>query len=168
MSRPALAGPLAAALAVALTACSSLRPEPAQGAEGRLTAALEALADGDFVTAHGNLLALHAANAHSALGRRAALALAAVQLDPDNPNRDPADGIGWLRRYLDAEPADELASPVRHALFHLAAELETGDETGPAAGDERIALLEEERAALVQRIETLERELERIRRILRP
>lgn len=80
MSRPALAGPLVAALAVALTACSSLRPErrpePARAAEGQLAAALEALVDGDFVTAHADLLAVHAAHAHSGLGRRAALALA--------------------------------------------------------------------------------------------
>lgn len=143
----------------------------APNADLRLALALRALDDGSFDVAHAEFLALASQSPESSHSRMASLGLALVTLDPRNPDRDLAGGIGWLRQSMEAvEPAGVEAAMTWHAmrlLDRLSWEIEA-DAAERKSWMVRHHALETERDGLRRRVERLEQEIERIRRLLTP
>jgi hypothetical protein len=183
------------ALAVAglLTGCATLKGSLESRAEERLEASLAALARGDYRAAHEGLAWVAEHDAGDKHGRRALLALAALELDPRNPDRRIAAGTDVAASYLTLEEKDSWTNPVAQTLYLLGLELGAAEERvekaeraaeraaarlpslpGPSVSA-RIRNVEQERDRLKSRVETLEKELgekvqelERIRKTIRP
>jgi hypothetical protein len=113
-------------LAVTLSAASGCatfagnrEPDPA----GDLAAGLEASAAEDFAGARALLLPVYRQHWASPVGQQALLALAALEVDPRNPERRPEAAAELLARYLGIEAAPEWTVPVAESLYLVALEL---------------------------------------------
>ncbi|HLU25270.1 MAG TPA: hypothetical protein VKZ58_06145 [Longimicrobiales bacterium] len=173
-------------LAVAVQGCARAHraPEIDTGPEERLHRALLALDRRDYVAAAAELEWLQENHRASRLGHQAYLLLAAVELDPRNPDRSP-DALAALAAADLATPARARWSvPISEALYLIALELgaQPPEVPGPKGSADpeqlapaplplpelgrpplvaEIAELRQERDSLVERIQRLEQDLAR-------
>jgi hypothetical protein len=121
--RAALMGALAL-----IGACATLRGAPSEPDPNiRLGRGLAALDSADFHVAYDVLSSLYAQYQDRPVGREALLALAAVAVDPRNPDRRLDVGANLLQRYFadgDVAPAE---APALRALYLLTLELGARD-----------------------------------------
>lgn len=187
-----------AALLIGTAACASLRGAgPADAPEARLNAALGLLETGDFAGAAARLDSLYRAHWDEPIGQRALLDLAAITLDPRNPGRSLWASADYSARLIGLPEPPAHMLPVARALYLVAVELGALEEERAAAAAARdeaeaivartlplytgqsvpaqLSALARERDELLQRVAGLEqalqdttRELERVRRTLKP
>lgn len=188
-----LAGPIL--IACGAIACATPRA-PAPPAPGdQLDHALELLRAARYPDAKQALAELAASDPTTPEGRLALLAMAAIEIDPRNPDRHPEVGASLAAAHLRHAPDDPLTTTVAEVLGLVARELDavaravnahkasgddlpTGialeleDSTLPPLPATRILIsirdLSRERAHLTGRVRELEVELDRIRRVLSP
>ncbi len=121
--RPVLAV-LAAALVAgcAATAIAVDRPDP----DAVLSQAVRSAADGHFIEAHSDLSWVYTHYASRPVGRRALLALAALELDPRNPQQRLDVGAQLLERFFDADSLSTVPAwerPVLETMYLLSVDL---------------------------------------------
>ncbi|HUP89693.1 MAG TPA: hypothetical protein VM100_10090 [Longimicrobiales bacterium] len=179
------------AVITVLAACATVRSRTS-GPDERFDAGMKALAVNDFKAAeqHFTWVAEHAAT--EAVGHRALLILSALQLDPRNSARRTENGSAMAARYLNATGRDTWADPVALTLYLLGSELGDAEDRADRAEAQtqlarqlpklpgptviaRIRAVEQERDKLAKRVSSLEeqlaqsqRELERIRKTIKP
>ena len=177
-----------ALLAVGCATMSGHRPNE----DDRFRTGMQAYASGNYATARTEFAWLAEHFANEPVGQRALLVLAAVQMDPRNPNRQADDGSDLAARFLQRPERDAWVDPVAQTLYLLGVELGVAEERerevqqqlqqtralpklpGPTV-TARIKAIEGERDKLAKRVTTLEeqlaqkdRELERIRKTIKP
>lgn len=186
-----------AALLVGTAACASLRGVPAGSPDARLSGALGLLETGEFAAAAAVLDSLYQAHWDEPVGQRALLSLAAITLDPRNPDRSLWASADYSARLIGIPDPPPFMLPVARSLYLVAVELGALEEERAAAAAARdeaeaivarslplytgqsvpaqLSALAREREELMQRIAGLEqqlqdttRELERVRRTLKP
>lgn len=179
------------AVVTLLAACATVSSRTSTPND-RYNAGMKALAVNDFKTAeqHFTWLAEHAGA--EAIGRRALLILSALQLDPRNSVRRAESGSALAARYLNAPGRETWADPVALTLYLLGSELGEAEDRADRAEAQtqlarqlprlpgptvmaRIRAVEQERDKLAKRVSSLEeqlaqsqRELERIRKTIKP
>lgn len=176
-----------------LAGCATLKaPFESRGQE-RLEQGLEALARSDYRTAHEHLTWVLQNDPDDEHGRRAMLVLAALEMDPRNPQRRIGAGADYVAAYLGAPDRATWTQPIAQTLYLLSLELGAAEERaaraeraaeraqaqlpalpGPTV-TARLRSAEQERDRLRTRVETLEKELaekeqelERIKKTIRP
>jgi hypothetical protein len=156
----------------------------------RFESGLRALANGDYLAAHTDLawVAQHYGNEDT--GQRALLILAAMEMDPRNPARRPAVAADLAASFLRLPERELWVDPIAQTLYLQALELGAADslKADSAAAERqllpkfsgvtltaRIKSAEQERDRLAKRVAALEdelaekqRELERIRKTIKP
>lgn len=183
----------AAAVAGLLVGCASLKAPLESRGEKRFDESLAALARGDYRTAHEGLTWVAQNNPDDEEGRQALLVLAALELDPRNPERRVANGTDVAASYLGLQEKPVWTNPVAQTMYLLGLELGAAEERvekaereaeraaarlpslpGPSVSA-RIRTLDQERERLSKRVEALEKqlqekeqELERIKKTIRP
>jgi TolA-binding protein len=183
----------AVAVAGLLAGCATLKAPLESRGEQRFDQALEALARGDYRTAHEGFSWVAQNDPDKKHGQQAMLILAAVELDPRNPGRRIGAGTDVAARYLGAGEGPVWTNPVAQTLYLLGLELGAAEDRvekaereaeraaarlptlpGPSVSA-RIRTIEQERERLSKRVETLEKqlaekeqELERIKKTIRP
>lgn len=110
-------------LAVLLAGCAGWLRRGGADPEQRLERGLAALEAEQFSEAHADLSWVYTSYADQKLGRRALLALAALELDPRNPERRLAIGAELAGRYLRMSDIPRWTEPAAEALYLLALEL---------------------------------------------
>lgn len=180
---------LVAAAAYMTVGCATVRSVWQTPDEDRFKAGVRALAGGDYAKAHAELrwVAQHYANEDP--GQRAMLILAAVELDARNPARRPEVGADLAATYLRLPDRDDWLDGIAQSLYLVGLELGTIEERmeraeaqqrilpkfpGPTVAA-RIKNVEQERDRLSKRVTALEaelaekeRELQRIRKTIKP
>lgn len=183
-----LLGSLTALLIVGCATVSRREPDKDQ----RFKHGMSALASGDFATARTELAFVADHYATDVVGQRALLILATLELDPRNPERHPETGSDLAGRFLQLRERDKWVDPIAQTLYLLGMELgaeqraESQQVTQPKLEralptlpgptvTARIKAVEQERDKLAKRVATLEeqiaqkdRELERIRKTIKP
>lgn len=189
MKRPIF---LVVAAASVVMGCASLASLAQSDERVRFDSGIKALAAGDYVAAHRDLAWVAERFAHEDDGQRAILVLAAMELDPRNPARRPDSGSDLAGTFLALPDRDGWIDPVAQTLYLLGLELGAAEERaqraeravelqrqlpilpGPSVTT-RIRTVEQERDRLAKQVTTLEeklaekdRELERIRKTIKP
>jgi outer membrane protein assembly factor BamD (BamD/ComL family) len=188
--RPVLA---VAMLALLLAGCATVSSLTTSNEEKRFDAGMRALANGDYATAHKELAWVAERHANKSEGQRALLILAAMEMDPRNPARRTDVGADLAATFLRLPERDGWVDPVAQTMYLLGLELGAAEERaqraeraaeaqqrelpklpGPTVSA-RIKAIEQERDRLQARVLTLEeqlaglqRELERIRKTIKP
>ena len=182
----------AVAVAGLLVGCATLKAPLESRGEERFEQALGALTRGDYRTAHEGFSWV-AQNDDDEDGQRALLILAALELDPRNPERRIAAGADVAASYLSLGEKPVWTNPVAQTLYLLGLELGAAEERVEKAEREaeraaarlpslpgptvsaRIRTIEQERETLKKRVTDLEKqlsekeqELERIKKTIRP
>lgn len=184
---------LVATVAVVAVGCATLRSAVRPGENDRFDAGMRALANGDYATAQTELqwVAQHYSDKDE--GQRALLILAAVQMDPRNPTQNTDAGADNVASFLRLPERDTWVDPVAQTLYLQAIELGTAEDRAEKAEEEaqkqqrelpklpgptvsaRIKTVEQDRDRLAKRVSALEaqladkdRELERIRKTIKP
>ncbi len=183
----------AVAIAGLLVGCATLKAPLESGGEKRFEEALAALARGDYRSAHEGFSWVAQNDRDDDHGRRALLILAALELDPRNPERRIGSGTDVAASYLTLTERPAWTNPLAQTLYLLGLELGAAEERvekaereaeraasrlpslpGPSVSA-RIRTIEQERERLSKRVETLEKqlsdkeqELERIKKMIRP
>jgi hypothetical protein len=111
-------------------------PDP----EERFELAVAALADRDLAHAREQLRYLYETYPDEAIGRRAALVLAAAELDPRNSDRQLRAGADVAARLLVQPASPEWMTPVAETLYLVALEL--------GAAEDQIRLAQAQRDSL--------------------
>lgn len=114
---------LLAACTAGLASCSLLHLASGGSAEDHLHAGLAALDTADYARAMRELTAAYQASPSASDGRHALLALAAVELDPRNPDRRLDEGARLAGGYLRLPPDQSWVSPAASSLYLMALEL---------------------------------------------
>jgi hypothetical protein len=161
--------------------------------EERFEAGMRALGNGDYVAAHRELSWVAEHSAHKSEGQRALLVLASMEMDPRNPSRRTDVGADLAATFLRLPERDAWVDPVAQTMYLLGLELGAAEERaqraeraaetqprelprlpGPTV-NARIRAVEQERDRFAARVATLEeqlaareRELERIRKTIKP
>jgi hypothetical protein len=189
MRRPVF---LAGAVASLVVGCASLTSLAQSDGRVRFDSGIKALAEGDYPAAHRHLSWVAERFAHEDDGQRAVLVLAAMELDPRNPGRRPDTGSDLAGTFLGLPDRDEWIDPVARTLYLLGLELGAAEERaqraeravelqrqlpilpGPSVTT-RMRAVEQERDRLARQVTALEeklaemdRELERIRKTIKP
>jgi hypothetical protein len=189
---------IAAALVSATAACASMRAVlPAPSPEDRLEAALELADAGDYASATSVLDSVYRTHWDREVGISALLDLAALTLDPRNPQRSLWRSADYSARLIGLPDAPHHLLPVARTLYLVSVELGALEEQRVAAEAARdtaeaivartlprytgqsvpaqLSALARERDQLLQRVAGLEQqlrdttsELERVRRTLKP
>jgi hypothetical protein len=141
-------------LLLAAGGCVLARPTTQSRPADPLERVLEAQASGDVALAAARAAALRP-DTSSAAGRTALLLQALLALDPRNPARSPKQGAALAARYLETNPNDVDAAVAR---FLYAMALDLG-----AVPDTANGLPQLDRAALANRLQELERAVQRLR-----
>jgi hypothetical protein len=183
----------AVAIAGLLSGCATLRAPFESRGEERLEQGLEALARGDYRTAHEHLSWVVQYDADDKHGQQAMLALAALEMDPRNPARRIGAGADVAAAYIGLQDKPAWTLPVAQTLYLLSLELGAAEERaeraeraaeraqarlpalpGPTV-TARLRSAEQERERLRGRVAELEKELaekvqelERIKKTIRP
>ena len=173
--------------------CATLKAPLESSGEKRFEDALAALARGDYRSAHEGFSWVAQNERDDDHGRRALLILAALELDPRNPERRIASGTDVAASYLALTERPAWTNPLAQTMYLLGLELGAAEERvekaereaerasarlpslpGPSVSA-RIRTIEQERDRLTKRVETLEKqlsdkeqELERIKKTIRP
>jgi hypothetical protein len=177
---------LIAAVACGIMGCATVTSVFGTRGEDRFDAGVQALRDGDYEAAHRALAWVLTNYGHEKVGQRAAVLLAAAELDPRNPNRRIDVGADLASGYLRFEDRQEWLDPVAQTLYLLGLELGNAESEptdtarplprlpGPTV-TARIRAVEQERDKLARRVSALEeqlaekqREIDRIRKTVKP
>jgi hypothetical protein len=181
-----------AMLAGWLAGCATLSSVTTSSAEKRFDSGVRALASGDYATAHKDLAWVAEHYPDKDEGQRALLILAALEMDPRNPARRAEVGADLAATFLRLPERDSWVDPVAQTMYLLGLELGAAEERaqraeraaeaqrelpklpGPTVSA-RIKSIEQERDRLQVRVTSLEeqvgglqRELERIRKTIKP
>lgn len=183
---------LVATIAFVITGCASLKSLSRSDGHARFESGIKALAEGNYATAHRDLSWVAERFAHEDDGQRAVLVLAALELDPRNPGRRPDSGSDLAGTFLQLPDRDVWIDPVAQTLYLLGLELGAAEERAERAEravelhrqlptlpgpnvTTRIRAVEQERDRLARRVTSLEeqlaemeRELDRIRKTIKP
>jgi hypothetical protein len=184
----------AVAVAGLLVGCATLKAPLESRGEQRFEEALAALGRGDYRSAHEGFTWVAQNERDDDHGQHALLILAALELDPRNPERRIAQGADVAASYLGVPDKEEnWTVPVAQTLYLLGLELGAAEERvekaereaeraaarlpslpGPSVAA-RIRALDQERERLSKRVSDLEKqlqeketELERIKKTIRP
>ncbi len=133
------------ALALLLPACATVNSYFDSRADERFAVGLSALQRGDYVAANQELGWVVERYGEDDVGQRALLAVAAMEMDPRNPQRRLALGADLAGTYLRLDGQPEWVVPVAQTLYLLSMEM--------GAAEERVALAEAEKQEAVRRIE---------------
>jgi hypothetical protein len=147
---------------------------------------VRALNDRNYEKAHADLAWVAQHYGHEKEGQRALVVLAALEMDPRNPGRRNEVGADVAASYLRLENRDGWLDPIAQTLYLLGLEMGNAEERteapqqplptlpGPTV-NARIKAIEQERDRLAKRVTALEeqlaqkdRELERIRKTIKP
>ena len=165
-------------LVMALTSCATLHDTFFDSSvESRFRAADAAWERSDFTKASEDLRWIASRHADDDEGRRALLMLAAIELDPRNPQRRIQEGQALTSAYLERRGAGSWAQPVARTLNLMAEELyavtqriadaEATRDSALAEGPRerattipgRLRDLQEERDRLARRVTQLQQQL---------
>jgi hypothetical protein len=177
-------------LIIALPACSAARVAPVITPEERLNYGLAAWRAGEYELARLELSQLAADPMTAGLGERAQLLLAALELDPRNTDREPSVGVALVAELLGRPPVSTDIQLLGEVLYLQARDLGVAaprdttllprlpgmplsahlDSLLLVRDQQRleIARLRQESKVKDQEIATLTKELERVRKALRP
>ncbi|MGQ0561915.1 MAG: hypothetical protein ACT443_08595 [Gemmatimonadota bacterium] len=180
-----------AAFALMVTSCATVTSLWRSEEEDRLETGVRALGNGDYRDAHHELSWVAQHSGDQTEGQRALLLLAALEIDPRNPNRRPALGSGLAAAYLRLEHRAPWLEPIAQTLYLIGTELGEAEQQlaeqererererplprlpGPTV-TARIRSVEQERDRLARRVASLEeqlaetqRELERVRKTVK-
>ena len=180
------------AIALLLAGCATLSSVTSSSAEKRFDAGMRALANGDYTVAHQELSWVAERYANKEEGQRALLILASMEMDPRNPSRRTDVGADLAATFLRLPERDAWVDPVAQTMYLLGLELGAAEERaqraeraaeqqrelpklpGPTVSA-RIKTVEQERDRLQARVTTLEeqianlqKELDRIRKTIKP
>jgi hypothetical protein len=185
-------GILVPAFAVLIVGCATLSSVFGSNEKQRFEAGMRALGNGDYLAAHRELSWVAEHYAHKSEGQRALLVLASMEMDPRNPSRRTDVGADLAATFLRLPERDAWVDPVAQTMYLLGLELGAAEERaqraeraaeaqrelprlpGPTVSS-RIKAVEQERDRLAAKVTTLEeqlaameRELERIRKTIKP
>jgi hypothetical protein len=141
---------LSVALLLPLIGCASLRYADQPRPETVLESGLEAHQEQEFVSAYSQLSWIYENFWDRAVGERALLAMAAVELDPRNPGRRLGTGAEIASWYPELPTAQPWTAPVARTLQALAVELDEARS--------RIEDLETEKRTLEDQLAHVERQ----------
>lgn len=184
---------LVALAAGVLVGCATLRSAGSGTENERFEAGVKSLAAGDYEAARTQLDWVAQHYAVKTVGQRALLILAAIEMDPRNPTRRLDAGADKAAAFLRLPERDRWVDPVAQTLYLQAIELGDARDSvekvvaaqaqrarelpklpGPTV-TARIKTVEQDRDRLAKRVAALEaqladkdRELERIRKTIRP
>lgn len=177
---------LVAAVACGVMGCATVSSVWSTQSKDRFEAGVTALKTADYATAHRELSWVAQHYGHEKEGQRALVLLAASELDPRNPNRRVDAGADLVATYLRLAHNDEWLAPLATTMYLMATELGTTEQRaeqterplprlpGPTV-NARIRTVEQERDRLARRVAALEeqlaekqREIERIRKTVKP
>jgi hypothetical protein len=180
---------LVAAVACMMTSCATVASIWRSQSADRFDAGVRAMNAGNYSAAHGDLAWVAQHFQHEKEGQRALLLLAGLELDPRNPNRRPEVGADLAAGYRRLPDRAEWMDPLASTLYLLGTELGARDSTPTAPADRavelpklpgptvnaRIKAIEAERdrlekrvAALEQQVAEKDREIERIKKTIKP
>jgi hypothetical protein len=177
-------------LIIALPACSATRVTPVITPEERLNFGLAAWRAGEYDLARLELSQLAADPMTAGLGERAQLLLATLELDPRNTNHTPADGVALVAELLGRPPVSTDIQLLGEVLYLQARDLGAAaprdttllprlpgiplathlDSLQLERDRQRleIARLRQELKVKTDEVAKLTKELERVRKALRP
>jgi uncharacterized protein YbjT (DUF2867 family) len=183
---------LGAVCMLLLAGCSTFSSLTTSSVEERFEAGMQALSNGDYTAAHEHLAWVAEHHANREEGQRALLILASMEMDPRNPSRRTDVGADLAATFLRLPERDGWVDPVAQTMYLLGLELGAAEERaqraeraaeqqrelpklpGPTVSA-RIKTVEQERDRLQARVKELEdqngnlqRELERIRKTIKP
>ena len=184
---------LVVAWTLVMVGCATVSSVWRADEEQRFAAGMRALANADYAVAHRELAWVAEHFAHKSVGQRALLVLASMEMDPRNPSRRTDVGADLAATFLRLPDRDDWVDPVAQTMYLLGLELGAAEERaqraeraaesqqrelphlpGPTV-TARIRAVEQERDRLAARVTTLEeekatleRELERIRKTIKP
>lgn len=125
---------LAASFVVlAISACATVGSMFDDEREQRYNAGLTALRAGDYAAASEHLGWVAERNAGDAVGQQALLMVAALEMDPRNPNRRLPLGSDLTGSYLKLERTPAWTTPVAETLYLLAVELGAAEDRAAQA-----------------------------------
>jgi hypothetical protein len=177
---------LVAAVACMVTSCATAASIWSSKSADRFEAGVRALKAGNYNAAHTDLGWVAQNFQHEQEGQRALLLLAGLELDPRNPNRRPEVGADLAAGFLRLPDREQWADPLATTLYLIGNELGARDSTPPEKATEmpklpgptvnaRIKAIEQERERLAKRVTALEqqvaekdREIERIKKTIKP
>jgi hypothetical protein len=134
-----------------LPACATLSTYFDSRADQRLAVGIAAFQRGDYVTANEELGWVVERYGSEEIGRQALLAVAAVEMDPRNPQRRLALGAELIGSYLRLEEQPEWVVPAAQTLYLMSMEM--------GAAEERVAQAQAEKQEVERRIEEVDRDL---------
>lgn len=177
---------LVVAVAGLAVGCATLSSPWRSPEEDRFEAGVRALTDRNYEKAHSDLSWVAQHYGHEKAGQRALIVLAALEMDPRNPGRRNEVGADVAASYLRLPDRDAWLDPVAQTLYLMGLEMGNAEERtvsqaqplptlpGPTV-NARIKVVEQERDRLAKRVAALEeqlaqkdRELERIRKTIKP
>jgi hypothetical protein len=178
---------LVTAVACISVGCSSLWRG---GGDNRFDAGVRALVMGNYAGARSDLSWVAQNNQRTEEGQRALLILAALEMDPRNPNRRIDAGAELSASFLRLPTREEWLEPIAQTLYLVGIELGVAEQRVEQAEQQRkrelpklpgptvsarIKNIEQERDRLAKRVSTLEeqlaekdRELQRIKKTIKP
>lgn len=184
---------LVAVPAVVLVGCATISSAFRSGGDDRFKTGVQALSNGDYNTARSELSWVAQHYSGNDEGQRALLILAALEMDPRNPTRRTDVGADLAASFLRLPERDTWVDPVAQTLYLLDLELGAAEQRAEAAEaaqqrtqrelpklpgpsvTTRLKDVEQERDQLAKKVSTLEaqladkeRELERIRKTIKP
>jgi hypothetical protein len=185
---------LVAAVTAALIGCATFGSVVRSDADKRFDAGVRALENGDYATARTHLAWVAEHFNDKTVGQRALLIMAALEMDPRNPTRRTDVGSDMAASFLRLPERDTWVDPIAQTLYLQSIELGAAEERAERAERDaeqhrerelpklpgptvsaRIKAVEADRDRLAQRVTALEaqladkdRELERIRKTIKP
>ncbi len=184
---------LVAVSALVLVGCATFSSAFRSRGDERFKTGIQALSNGDYNTARTDLTWVAQHYASDDEGQRALLILAALEMDPRNPTRRTDVGADLAASFLRLPERDTWVDPVAQTLYLLDLELGAAEQRAEAAEAEqqrrqrelpklpgpsvsaRLRDVQAERDQLAKKVSTLEdqladkeRELERIRKTIKP
>ena len=145
---------LVTGLALLLPACATFNSYFDSRAEERFAVGLSAAQKGDYVTANEEMGWVVERYGDEDVGRRALLAVAAIEMDPRNRQRRLALGADLIGSYLRLANNPDWVIPVANTLYLLSMEM--------GAAEERVAQAEAEKKEAERRYEEVDRDLPRL------
>ena len=143
MRIPAL---LAGLFVLGLPGCATLENAFGSEAEDQFDTGIAALQRGDYTAANRSLNWVIQRHGDEPIGKKALLVVAALEVDPRNPQRRLTLGSDLAGAYLQKNSEADWSQPVAQALYLLALEM--------GAAEERISEAEADKRAAERKVET--------------
>jgi DNA repair exonuclease SbcCD ATPase subunit len=145
----------AGVLALGLSACATMQTYLVSRGDDRFAAGLAALRRGDYVTANEELGWVVQRYEGEPIGQKALLTLAAVEIDPRNPQRRLLLGAELANAYVKQPTSrSDWVLPIAQTLHLLSIEM--------GVAEERVAQVEGEKQEAERTMEEVERTLPRL------